>query len=286
MKSQNKVTLGIAAAILSALLFAGMDVFVKTLSHLGTGEITFFRGLIGIGFLPYLARKEGMPIFSGKDRVTLHLRGISGGLGILLFFFSLKGLTLGDAEILAQLCSFFMVFLAPFFLKQNPRGHIFAPLLLIATGAAVILQVWNFRAFNEYAMIGVLSAFSSAFAYIFIGKLTEIPKRHSGCEIVFYFQLYSAICGALLMPFDFVMPRGIDWIFIFGLAVTAIFAQMSFTWGCQHVHPIIISFVMYTGILFHILAGWIIWGETLTAYSWIGGAAIVGGSAWLLWKTK
>lgn len=160
------------------------------------------------------------------------------------------------------------------------------PLGIIAAGAAVVLQVWNFDSFNGYALFGLGSALSSALAYIAIGRLTEEPGRHSGTELVFYFQLYSMLCGAVLLPFGFVMPEGAEWLWILGLSVTAIAAQMVFTWGCQHVHSLIISFVMYTAILFHILAGWLFWGEVLTVYSWAGGAAIVGGSALLLWRTR
>jgi len=43
-----------------------------------------------------------------------------------------------------------------------------------------------------------------------------------------------------------------------------------------------VNFLMYTGILFHILAGALLWGETLTLYSWVGGSLIVLGSVLLL----
>jgi len=43
-----------------------------------------------------------------------------------------------------------------------------------------------------------------------------------------------------------------------------------------------VNFLMYTGILFHILAGALLWGETLTLYSWAGGSLIVLGSVLLL----
>lgn len=284
--SKNAVTLGILAAILAAILFTAMDVFVKALLRLGTGEITCLRGLIGMAFLPFIAKSEGQRLFSGKDTLLLHVRGFTGGMGLLLYFFSLRGLTLGDAEILAQLCAFFMFIMAPLFLHNNPKGNVVTALFIIAAGAGVVLQVWNFSSFNMYALVGIVSAIFSAGAYICIGRLTEEKGRHSGAEIVFYFQLYSMLCGAALMPFDSVMPEGTDWLWIIGLSITAIAAQMSFTWGCQHVHSVIISFVMYTAILFHILAGWLFWDEVLTVYSWIGGAMIVVGSALLLWRTR
>ena len=157
--------------------------------------------------------------------------------------------------------------------------------IAFGSGAAVVLQVWNFQAFNGYALLGVISSFCTASAYTCIGRLTE-KGGHSGAEIVFYFQIYSMIGGALLMAGHMVMPSGVDWVWIFFMSLSALFAQVALTWGCTHIPPVIVTFAMYTGILFHILAGWFLWGERLTLFSWTGGAVIVFGSAMLLWKTR
>lgn len=282
---KGQMTLGITASILAAFLFTVMDVSAKVLAPLGMGEITFIRGMAGLFFIPLITRHEGKPIFSGKDRLLLHLRGLFGGFGILLFFYSLPGLKLGDAEILVQLSAFFMCILSPIFLKTTPSGKVVPWLITIAAGAAVVLQVWNFEAFNRYALLGVISSFCTASAYTCIGRLTE-KGGHSGAEIVFYFQIYSMIGGALLMVGHMVVTAGTDWIWIFFMSFSALFAQVALTWGCTHIPPVIVTFAMYTGLLFHILAGWLLWGEELTAFSWIGGTVIVFGSAMLLWKTR
>lgn len=282
---KGQMTAGILASILAALLFTAMDVSAKALGHLGMGEITFIRGLAGLLFIPLIARGEGRPVFSGRDRLLLHLRGLMGGFGILLFFYSLPGLTLGDAEILVQLSAFFMCILSPIFLKTKLPGKVVLWLFVIALGAAIVLRIWNFQAFNRYALLGVLSSFCSACAYTCIGKLTE-KGGHSGAELVFYFQVYSMVGGAVLMVGHMVMPLGWDWAWILLLSLSALFAQVALTWGCTHIPPVIVTFAMYTGLLFHILAGWALWGEKLTAFSWIGGAVIVAGSAMLLWETR
>ncbi len=178
-----------------------------------------------------------------------------------------------------------MCILSPLFLKTTPSGKVAVWLFVIAAGAAVVLRIWNFQAFNRYAFLGLLSSFCSACAYTCIGKLTE-KGGHSGAELVFYFQAYSMVGGAALMAGHTVMPLLGDWPWILLLSFSALFAQVALTWGCTHIPPVIVTFAMYTGLLFHILAGWILWGEKLTLYSWIGGAIIVFGSAMLLWETR
>lgn len=273
---------GILASILAAVFFTTMDVGAKKLIHLGTGEITFFRGVIGLLLLPFMARMESRPVFSGKDHLLLHLRGLFGCACLLFFFYCLNGLTLGDAEILTQLSAFFMCLLSPVFLKGKLQKRAVPRLGMIALGAAIVLQVWNYHSFNLFAVFGILSAFFAACAYVCIGIMTE-RGGHTQTELVFYFQLYSALGGLLLMGMGhWALPVGAEWGWILELALSALLGQVCLTWGCTHIHPTMVNFLMYTGILFHILAGALLWGETLTLYSWVGGSLIVLGSVLLL----
>ena len=282
----STTTKGILASMLAAFFFTTMDVGAKTLIHLGTGEITFFRGLLGLLALPLLARREGLPVFSGKDRLLLHLRGFFGCACLLFFFYCLQGLKLGDAEILTQLSAFFMCLLSPLFLKAKLGQNVVPRLIMIAAGAAIVLQVWNFSSFNVFAIFGILSALFAAAAYVCIGRLTE-RGGHSQTELVYYFQVYSMLGGLVLMAGgQAVWPRGTEWLWIVELAASALLGQVSLTWSCTHIHPTIMNFVMYTGILFHILAGYLLWGEQLSLYSWVGGALIVVGSILLILRKQ
>ena len=282
----STTTKGILASMLAAFFFTTMDVGAKTLIHLGTGEITFFRGLLGLLALPLLARREGLPVFSGKDRLLLHLRVFFGCACLLFFFYCLQGLKLGDAEILTQLSAFFMCLLSPLFLKAKLGQNVVPRLVMIAAGAAIVLQVWNFSSFNVFAIFGILSALFAAAAYVCIGRLTE-RGGHSQTELVYYFQVYSMLGGLVLMAGgQAVWPRGTEWLWIVELAASALLGQVSLTWSCTHIHPTIMNFVMYTGILFHILAGYLLWGEQLSLYSWVGGALIVVGSILLILRKQ
>lgn len=282
----STTTKGILASMLAAFFFTTMDVGAKTLIHLGTGEITFFRGLLGLLALPLLARREGLPVFSGKDRLLLHLRGFFGCACLPFFFYCLQGLKLGDAEILTQLSAFFMCLLSPLFLKAKLGQNVVPRLVMIAAGAAIVLQVWNFSSFNVFAIFGILSALFAAAAYVCIGRLTE-RGGHSQTELVYYFQVYSMLGGLVLMAGgQAVWPRGTEWLWIVELAASALLGQVSLTWSCTHIHPTIMNFVMYTGILFHILAGYLLWGEQLSLYSWVGGALIVVGSILLILRKQ
>lgn len=80
----SSMTLGILASILAALLFTLMDVSAKAVSYLGTGELTFVRGLVGLFFLPLIAKRESLPLFREGQTAPSYARHF-GGMGILLF---------------------------------------------------------------------------------------------------------------------------------------------------------------------------------------------------------
>lgn len=281
-KGGSTLTAGIVATFLCSIFFSAMSGCARMLSPMPSGELTFFRGLFGLLFIPLIAHQNGQRIFSGTHMGLLTLRGVFGSIALYLYFLSIEGLTLGDGQILGQLSAFFMCILAPLFLKQKMPKRVIPALFLIALGAMTVMQVWNFSGFNRYALYGALGGLSCAGAYITIGMLGERGFR-SDTEIVFYFQLWSLITGLLLMAKeDFLMPHGIQWFWAIAIGLTALIAQMLMTWAFQHIHSVIVSFIMFSQILFHILMGWIFWDEVMTVWSWIGGVSIVAGSMLLL----
>ena len=271
---------GIMAAIAASLAFTLMDVFVKALPNIASSELTFFRGVVGLVFIPLLCRQTHERFFTGEYWRLLALRGFFGSCGLFFFFLSIRGLTLGDSQILAQLSAFFMCLLSPFFLEERLPRQAIPGLLLITAGTLAVVQIWNFSSFNIYALYGIAGGFCSAAAYIVISRLAENGMKQ-GTEIVFYFQIFSILIGAALME-NFVWPQGIEWLWIVGMGLCALAAQMLMTWAFQHINSILVSFLMYTEILFHVWFGWFIWDEVLTTASCFGGLCIIAGSLQLM----
>lgn len=279
-RNESGLMKGIFAAIGASLSFTFMDVFVKALPEIASSELTFFRGIVGLFFIPFLCRKTHERFFTGEHWQLLSLRGFFGSCGLFFFFLSIRGLTLGDSQILAQLSAFFMCLLSPFFLSERLPRQAIPGLLFITLGTLLVVQIWKFSSFNIYALYGIAGGFCSAAAYIVISRLAEKGMKR-GTEIVFYFQIFSILIGAALME-KFVWPEGIQWLWIGGMGLCALAAQMLMTWAFQHINSILVSFLMYTEILFHVWFGWMLWDEVLTMASCFGGACIIVGSIQLM----
>lgn len=271
---------GLIMAVASSLSFSIMNVLIKILGeYMHTGEIAFFRGLLGTVFLLFIMEKKHI-LFSHKETPMLLLRGALGGVSMLCFFISLTHLSLGNAVILAQLQSFFVIIFAAIFLKEMiPHGA--APALItIVAGTAILLKVWEYNSFSVYALIAILGAVCSAAVYTTIRRLA-LSGLHSQLEIVFFFMAPATIVGAVYMGTDFVMPTAYMWLLILLLSIVSLMGQIFMTSAFSNTSPVLVSFVQYIGIVFNTFWGFTIFGEVLTWLSVIGGILIVGGSMYL-----
>jgi len=117
----------VLCVLFSAFFFATQSVFVKKLSLNFTSEaLVFFRAIFSatVIFLWLIYRTE--PIFIFKKKKILLLRGVSGCVGLLCSFVSIKLLALPIAAALAGCIPLFVIFLSPIFLKESlPKRALF-----------------------------------------------------------------------------------------------------------------------------------------------------------------
>ena len=271
---------GVIMALISALAFSILNVFVKELSFtLPIGEIAFFRGLISSIIIVGLMRYQHVHL-SHRDVPTLIMRGVLGGMGMICLFYALSGMSLGDVSILSQLSAFFVVIFAAVFLKDILPKKAMIPMAMIVMGASLILHPWNYSTFNSYALFALAQAVLSAAVYTTISKLTNGGGHHQ-YEVVFYFLICATISGAILMGNDYIGPQGIEWLYILAMGVVSVLAQIWMTNAYAWTDPIVVSFIQYTGVFFNAVWGFFVFGEIMTILSVAGGVCIISGSMYL-----
>ena len=275
---------GITMAVMSSLTFSIMNVLVKLVStRIPSSEITFFRGLIGT-ILVLIFMKVQKVKFSNKENKILYLRGLLGGIYMLTYFYAISKLKLGDVSILVQLSGVFVVIFSSIFLKEKlqPKTYIF--ILAIIIGTCIIINPLKFSSYSQYTIFGILAAAFSGAASITIRYLARSGLHHN-YEIMFFFLFISTIVAIPLMYSNFIIPNGKELIILIIIGVVSFIAQIFLTGAFSHQNAIIVEFVRYIGIFINNLWGFIIFKETITLQSIIGGTIIVI-STILLSKTQ
>lgn len=259
---------------LSTAAFFLANVFVKEVAHIPAMETVFFRCLIASAFcLIGLYRDGADPI--GKNHLVLFLRGFFGTVALYCFFLTLQNMPLASAQTIQYLSPIFTATIAIFILSERVRSvqWIF---YAVAFGGVLMIQQFDPRISPFYLGLGILSAFCSGVAYNLVRSLRG--KEHP-LTVVLHFQLVGLVVGGVSLFFDWTTPTGIEWLWLFLVGVFSQLGQMFLTNALQREPVAGVAIINYTGLIYAITIGWIIFGEAQGPWALAGMGMVVAGVA-------
>ena len=272
--SQNRQILseGARAMFLSTIAFSLANVFVKQVSHLPAMEIVMFRCLVGAAFCFYGLRKASAD-WRGSSRKLLFLRGLFGTTALYFFFVTVQNIPLASAVTIQYLSPIFTTIIAIFLLKESvkPLQWIF---YAMAFSGVLFIERFDARISIFFLVIGIFSAFCSGVAYNLVRSLRE---REHPLTVVLHFQIVGLIVGFLFTLFDWKMPVGWDWIYLFLVGGFSQLGQIFLTAALQKEKAASVAIINYSGLIYGLLFGWLIFGEAQQTASLAGMFLVVCG---------
>lgn len=263
---------GVRAMFLSTLAFALANVCVKQVSHIPAMEIVFFRCLVGTAFSFYGLRKANAD-WKGSNRKSLLLRGLFGTTALYFFFVTVQNIPLASAMTIQYLSPIFTTVIAIFLLKEGVRlmqWFFYA----IAFSGVLFIEQFDARVSLFFLVIGIVSAFCSGVAYNLVRSLRE---REHPLTVVLHFQLTGMVFGFLFTIFNWRTPQGWDWFYLFLVGVFSQLGQIFLTNALQKEKAASVAIINYSGLLYGLLFGWFVFGESQTVESIIGMSLVVLG---------
>lgn len=260
------------AMFLSTASFFFANVFVKQLSHLPAMETVFFRCVIAASFCVYGLRRAKASMV-GDNHTLLLLRGLFGTVALYCFFITLQQMPLASAQTIQYLSPMFTAIIAIFVLKEPlklPQWLFYA----IAFGGVLLIKQVDERISPFYLAVGIFSAFCSGVAYNLVRSLRG---REHPLTVVLHFQLVGLVAGGVSIMFDWVTPIGIDWLYILFVGIFSQAGQVFLTRALQSERVASVAIVNYTGLIYAVIFGWIIWGETHGLLAFAGMLLVVMG---------
>jgi drug/metabolite transporter (DMT)-like permease len=257
---------------LSTLAFFLANVFVKQVAHIPAMEIVFFRCLVASSFCVYGLRRDWSSII-GSNRSMLLLRGIFGTTALFFFFLTLQQMPLASAQTIQYLSPIFTATIAIFVLKESvvPVQWLF---YAIAFGGVLLIERFDDRISPFYLVIGILSAACSGMAYNLVRSLRG--KEHP-LTVVLHFQLVGLVVGFFSLFFQWETPGGWDWLDLFLVGVFSQLGQIFLTNALQRERIAGVAIINYTGLIYALAVGWIVFGEAQSMISLAGMALVVMG---------
>ena len=265
-KIDNGVLFMLGSALISALNGALAKILSEEMSAL---EIVFFRNIIGVGLILY-ALKHTPPTLSGGKMHLLFTRGLFGFTAMILFFYTITVIPLGEAITLNKTSPLFVAVLAFYLLGERLTKRMVFALLVGFFGIVFITKPFAMSISYEH-ILGILGGFFAAAAYATIKKIKDI---YDSRIIVLSFVGVGSLLPALLFllaPYivvpeslsflfpKFILPTSLSvWLFIAFMAIISTLSQWLLTKAYSASNLSIIGVISYTNIPFAIGFGFML----------------------------
>mgnify|MGYP005990317383 CR=1 FL=1 len=254
---------GILFMLLSAMLGSLSGAVAKVLSEsMDPIEIVFYRNLLGVIMILYSFKKVQVSFDISKSHL-LFLRGFFGTLAMLLYFYTIANIPLGEAVILNKTSPFFVTILAYYLMKESININTIFALVIGFIGVAFVIQPLDFE-ISQGHVLGVLGGFFAACAYATIKKIKDI---YDARVIMLSFMGVGTILPLLLFLFTpytsfQVHTEFFIWALIVLMAILSTVSQWFLTRAYSLSKASIIGVIGYSSIPFAVGFG-IMLGDSL-----------------------
>ena len=272
-------------ALISALNGAVSKILADDMSAM---EIVFFRNLIGVALILY-ALKHTPPTLTGGKWYLLITRGLFGFSAMILFFYTITTIPLGEAITLNKTSPLFVTILAYYLLKETLNKTTLFALLIGFLGVMLIAKPVGLSISYEH-FLGILGGFFAAAAYTTIKKIKDI---YDARVIVLSFVGLGALLPAmffLIAPFvnapeslSFLFPAFSYptspqvWSLIIFMGIISVISQWLLTKAYSSSNLSIVGVISYTNIPFAIGFGWMLGDALPDGLTYLGIGLIVFG---------
>jgi drug/metabolite transporter (DMT)-like permease len=273
-QSETFLSEGVRAMLLSTFFFALMNVFIKLVPEIPAMEIVFFRCLVSM-LICFIGIRRARVDWLGNSRLLLFLRGAFGTSALYLFFITLQNVPLASSVTISYLSPIFTTIIAVFILKERVYALQWAFFVVSLIGVFV-MKGFDTRIPPVYFATGIASGFFSALAYNMVRSLKG--KEHP-LVVVLHFQLVGVVVGFVATLFNFRLPNVYELVLLIGIGLATHLGQVYLTKALQAEKIAKVSILNYLGIIYALVFGWLIFGETYTLQTALGILLVTAGVA-------
>ncbi|WBH15431.1 DMT family transporter [Sphingomonas radiodurans] len=258
-------------------LFSIMDAVMKGLVlAIGVYNTMLWRmvGNVALGTVAWGAIGYRRP---SRRAMLLHVaRGIVGGAMALLFFWGLARVPMAQAIALSYIAPLLALLLAARWLKEHVSRRTIWAAFAASFGIATIFIGQSRAALGPEAFAGALAVLASAVLYavnLILARLQSLAARpaETAClqSLVILLMLGCAAPWlAALPPAETLAPLALA-------AGLAFVSMMLLSWAYAHGEAGYLAMTEYTSFVYAAVLGFVIFGERVSLYTFIGAVVIV-----------
>jgi len=272
-------SLAFSVAAMGIATYSAMDVLMKGLSIAsGAYSAVLWRSFVGVMLLGtvFLLKRRRFP---GRAALKLHaLRGATGGISVLLFFWGLVRVPMAQGVALTFLAPLIALFFAAVLLGETIRraailGSVIASLGVLAIAAGEV------QAHASTAhVLGSLAIFAASIFYAY--SLILLRQQAQVADPLEVALFTSIVLTALLLVGAWwfaAVPSVAQLPAIGGAAVLGSISAIALAWAYSHAEAQVLAPVEYTAFVWAGMFGWWVFDERVSLYTLAGAALIIAG---------
>jgi drug/metabolite transporter (DMT)-like permease len=287
---------GIAFKLISAALFAVMSALIRNLgARYPIGQVVFFRSLFALVpvALVYAWRGELAAIVRTERPLGQAGRGVLSIAGMFFNFGATARLPLVESNAIAFSSPLFTVALSALILNERVRIYRWSAVIIGFIGVLVVLSPHLSR--DELAAATGGAASLVGVIYAICGSMTNagtaiqtrrLAQSETTSSIVFYFSLSCALAGLATLPFGWVTPAGTEIAALVSIGILGGTGHIFLTESYRHASASLLAPFDYTSMIWALLLGYAMFGETPSSEIVLGSAIIAAAGLFVIWRER
>ncbi|MFA5856761.1 MAG: DMT family transporter [Candidatus Pacearchaeota archaeon] len=272
----DRESVGLIEVFFASLLFGLMPIIVRFGEHLGAYNLSFYRVLVAsicVLLFIKISRKHKLVPFK-YEKKKLILFGAIHGFIILGYFLAIQYLTIASAVLLLYSSSIWIVIFSHFILKEKITKRTFLALGIAFLGVILVVSPENF--FLKESLVGSLAGLGSGIGMGLVYTLSKTFKKYDKVSLTFY---QNIIAIPFVFPLLFIKIQkfsclDIGIIILLGSVFTALPFILIYK-GFSKINTQKGSIIIMLDIVFSVIFAWIIFKESPTFLSIVGGFLIM-----------
>lgn len=270
--ADNTTSRGIFWMFITGLCFVSVTVSVRYIGpRVPAAESAFIRYLVGtLLLLPVYYR-----IYKGTIRIRANammgIRGVSHGLGVILWFFAMAHIPIAQVTALGYLTPVVVTVAAAIFLKEKLHARRLVAVTVGFIGVLVIVRPgFSEISIGQIAQLATTPLF--AISMILGKKLTE---ESDPLAIVAGLSLVCTV--TLLVPalMNWVVPNTVEVLLLSLTAVFATYGHYAMTLAFKYAPLTALQPISFLQLVWASVAGIVLFAESVDFYVVLGGAILV-----------
>jgi len=276
MSTLSQKSKGILLMIMSALFLALLNVVVKLSGErIPLMEQVFFRNFVSFLVMFVVLRYTHTPLFGPKKyHPWLLMRSVFGVLGVICQFYASIHANQADVTTICKMSPFIVTLLAAVFLREK-ISRIQIPAMIMAFAGCIIVANPTFNSNTFPLFISFLDALTSAIAFTLLRFFRD---KVDALTVVMFYSTCSTILIAPFALANFVVPTLYELVLLILLGILAALVQICLTYSYRMAPAAEVSVYNYSGIIFSMILGYFMLGQSVGLNSIIGGALVIAAS--------